>query len=292
MDNHSFVTRLTLIHIVALGAGCGGKPLDPGQTGAGGTGAGGLTGTGGFTDTGGFADTGGVTGDGGSNEVSVVGDWYAFGDGVGPNAGVADAGTDDTDSDCVKNGGFSPESCTQITTPTPGQPFLPTDPATNKYCTYGQAALVLNKNGSPDYADLWGGGIGLDFNPGRDGGAGGYADLSAYTGIAFDFSGNLVPFESMRVDFPFLGQHGGDAPYWDGAIRPYSLLPAAGGHVVIKWADIGGPYYLMQQTPPLDLTQYAFDPRAVQAIQFLVFTNSSVATPYNFCVANLSFLTN
>jgi len=62
------------------------KPLDSNQTGAGGD-----TGTGGFTDTGGVRGAGGITG------VAVVGDWYAFGDGVGPNAGGGDAGTDYTD---------------------------------------------------------------------------------------------------------------------------------------------------------------------------------------------------
>ncbi len=220
MDNNSFETRLTLILVVALGAGCSVQPLDPYQTGTGG-----VTGTGGFTDTGGF------TGAGGNSGVAVVGDWYAFGDGVGPNAGVvADAGTDYADSDCVKNGGFSPESCTQITTPTPGQPFVPTDYATNKYCTYGQAAMVQNKNGTPDYADLWGGGIGLNFNPAGDGGAAGYADLSAYAGVEFDFSGNLIPPQSMRVDFPFLGQHGGDAPYWMGNVSQRLAAPEAWPH--------------------------------------------------------------
>lgn len=276
---------MTLILVAAVGAGCGEKPLDPHQTGAGGTGAGDVTGTGGFTET------GGVTGaaEGGD---SVVGDWYAFGDGVGPNAGVvADAGADNAGSDCVKHGGFPPNSCTQITSPTPGQPFLPTDFATNKYCTSGVAAMVLLKDGIPDYGDLWGGGMGLNFNPVGDGGAAGYADLSAYAGIAFDFSGDLVPPSSMRVDFPFKGEHGADAPYWMGNTRAYSPLPVA-GHVVIRWTDIGGPYYLMQEAPAVDVTQYPFDPKAVQAIQFLVFTNTSVATPYSFCVANLALLTN
>jgi hypothetical protein len=60
---------------------------------------------------------------------------------------------------------------------------------------------------------------------------------------------------------------------------------------VIKWGDIGGPLYLTQQVSPLDLSQYLFDPKAVQAMQFLVFTNASVATPYSFCVANLAFVT-
>jgi hypothetical protein len=283
VKSDSFETRLTLLLAVALGAGCSVQPLDPYRTGAGGTGAGGVTGTGGFTDT------GGVTGTGASGEISVVGDWYAFGDGVGSNAGlVADAGSDYTDSDCVKNGGFSPESCTQITTPTPGQPFLPTDLATNQYCTTGVAAQVMNKDGTPDYGDLWGGGIGLNFNPLGDGGSAGYADLSAYTGIEFDFSGDLVPPQSMRVDFPFKGQHGGDAPYWMGDVR--SASPLTAGHMVIKWADVGGPFYLMELVPPVDFTLYPFDPRAIQAIQFLVFTNAFSATPYSFCVANLALV--
>ena len=276
---------LALVVAIALGAGCSVKPLDPYQTGAGGV-----------TGTGGFSDTGGAPGAGGSREVSVVGDWYAFGDGVGPNAGiVADAGTDYADSDCVKSGGFPPSSCTQITTPTPGQPFPPTDLATNKYCTSGVAAMVLPKDGMADYADLWGGGLGLNFNPVGDGGAAGYADLSAYSGIAFDFSGDLVPPQSMRVDFPFLGQHGLDAPYWQGAGRSASPLTGTTSspqHVEIRWADVGGPFYLMELVPPVDFTQYPFDPRAVQAIQFLVFTNISAATPYNFCVANLALLAN
>jgi hypothetical protein len=284
------MTRLMVILVVALGGGCTAKPLDPYQIGTGGTGAGGVT------DTGGFADTGGVTGTGGSSEVAIVGDWYAFGDGVGPNAGiVADAGGDYTDSECVKDGGFLQTACTQITSPIPGQPFAPTNAATNQYCTGGVAAQVMNKNGSPDYADLWGGGIGLNFNPAGDGGAAGYADLSAYTGIAFDFSGDLVPINAMRVDFPFLGQHGLDAPYWDGAIRQNSPLTGTTPnpqHVEIKWADIGGPYYLMEVVPSVDTTLYPFNPKAIQAIQFLVFTNTSATTPYRFCVANLAFLRN
>lgn len=274
MTNNCFMTRLALILVVALGAGCGAQPLDPYHTGTGG-----LTGTGGFTGTGGY------------NGVAVVGDWYAFGDGVGPNAGIiTDAGTDYADSDCVKDGGFPTTACTQITSPIPGQPFAPTDVATNQYCTSGTAAMVLPKDGVPDYADLWGGGLGLNFNPVGDGGAAGYADLSAYAGIEFDFSGDLIPPQSMRVDFPFMGQHGADAPYWMGNVTASS--PLKPGHMVIRWADVGGPYYLAVEVPPVDTTQYPFDPRAVQAIQFLVFTNTAAATPYNFCVANLAFVPN
>jgi hypothetical protein len=282
MNDNSFATRLTLLLAVTLGAGCGVQPLDPDRTGSGG-----VTGTGGFTGS------GGVMGAGGSTGVTVNGDWYPFSDGTGPNAGLgADAGSDYADSDCVKNGGFPQTDCTQIISPIPGRPFAPTDLATNQNCTTGIAAQVMNKDSAPDYADLWGGGIGLNFNPVGDGGAPGYADLSAYAGIAFDFSGDVVPFQSMRVDFPFLGQHGLDAPYWKGATA-YSPLTGTTPnpqHVVIKWADIGGPEYLTQEVPPVDVTLYPFDPTAVQAIQFLVFTSTASTTPYSFCVANLALV--
>jgi len=225
----------------------------------------------------------------------VVGAWFAYGDGVGANAGVADAGADNADSDCVKKGGFPPTACTQITTPTPGAPFAPDDLATSKQCTSGIAALVMNKGGAADYSDLWGGGIGLDFNnPGGDAGAAGVKDLSAYTGVSFDFSGDVVPPKSMRVNFPFTGEHGTDSPYWGGggdgatAYSPLTGTTANPQHVVIKWADIGGPAYLKGQTPSIDPTLYPFKPTVVSAIQFQVFTNATATTPYSFCVANLA----
>jgi hypothetical protein len=272
---------------VALGARCGEQPLEPTPpAAAGGTGAGGVTGAGGIMGAGGATDTDR------SSEVGVVGDWFTFGDGVGPSSGV-DAGADSADSDCVKKGGFPAAACTRILSPTPGQPFAPSNGATSQYCTTGVAALVMDKDGSPDYSDLWGGGIGLDFDgPAGDAGAAGYANLSGYTGIAFDFSGDVVPPMSMRVSFPFLGEHGTDSPYWDGTMMPYSPLTGTTAdpqHVEIRWADVGGPQYLLAETPPVAPTP--FDPTAVQAIEFLVFTNTAATTPYSFCVANLAFLT-
>lgn len=261
------------------------------------------TGTGGSTGAGGAGNsnlvylTSSSTGFVQDPVSGVVGAWFAYGDGVGSNAGV-DAGADNSDSDCVKKGGFPPSACTQITTPTPGQPFAPTDLATSQQCTSGIAALVMNKGGNPDYSDLWGGGIGLDFNnPGGDAGAAGVKDLSAYTGVSFDFSGDVVPPKSMRVNFPFTGEHGTDSPYWGGggdaalAYSPLTGTTAAPQHVVIKWADIGGPAYLKGQTPSIDPSLYPFNPAMVSAIQFQVFTNAMATTPYSFCVANLALTT-
>jgi hypothetical protein len=224
----------------------------------------------------------------------VIGPWYAYGDGVGSGASVAN-GDDHANSDCILKGGFPQSACTAIATPTPGQPFPPTDMATSQQCTSGVGAQVMNKAGSPDYSDLWGGGIALDFNnPGGDAGVKSDIDLSAYKGIAFDFSAytgtgsNMagIPAGAMRVNFPFTGEHGTDSPYWMGATKASSPLSMT--HIEVDWTDVGGPFYLTQQSPPV--TPPAFDVTHVQSIQFQVFTNTTATTPYAFCVANLALL--
>ena len=68
----------------------------------------------------------------------VMGAWYAYGDSVGSGANAAS--TDFADSDCAK-GGYTMSQCSQITTPTPGQPFPPD--VTGAMCTQGIAAKVL-----------------------------------------------------------------------------------------------------------------------------------------------------
>ena len=93
----------------------------------------------------------------------------------------------------------------------------------------------------------------------------------------------------MRVNFPFKTMHGTDSPYWMGATMASSPLTgttASPQHVKIAWSDVSGPFYLTQQTPPVPPP--AFDPRAIQAIQFQVFTNTKATTPYSFCIANLA----
>ena len=232
MDKNNFAARLPLIVAVALFAGCGGKPLDSNQTGAGG-----VTGTGGFTET------GGVRGAGGSIEVAVVGDWYPFGDGVGPNAGIGDAGIDDTDSECVKNGGFSPESCTQITDPA-GPAVPPHRPGVEQVLhqrhrraghQQERHARLRRPLGRRDWPQLRSRGRrrhGRVCRPRRL-----YRDrlrLQRRPGPASIDAGRL----------PLPGPARLDAPYWQGAIRqacPLTGTTASPQHVEIRWADIGGP---------------------------------------------------
>jgi hypothetical protein len=297
MRAEAMVVRVALF---SLALACGAQSLtQTSGSGTGGSGAGGSV-----------RGAGGASGDPGSEKrivlpstsigfvedpvSGVIGAWYAYGDGVGPNANLTT--TDVADSDCVSKGGFLPAACSQIATPVPGRPFPPTDAATSKQCTSGVAAIVMNKDGAADYADLWGAGIGLDFNnPGGDAGVRGYFDLTPYQGIAFDFSADVLPNGLIRVSFPFQGMHGGDAPYWMGATTLGSPLvgtTANPQHVEIHWTDVGGPFYLAQEVPPVDPSQFPFTPpRAVQGIQLQVFTNTETTTPYSFCVANLALIT-
>jgi hypothetical protein len=271
------------------GSGCssGGSGGSGGSSGTGGS-TGGSSGVAGFP----LVSTDGFVMD---TTTGIVGAWYAYGDGVGPNANTN--GDDAANSDCQLKGGFPASACTAIATPTPGQPFTPTDVATSQQCTAGVGAQVMNKGGSPDYSDLWGGGIALDFNnPGGDAGVKGDMDLSAYKGFEFDFSvytgdksntGGIPP-SAMRVNFPFTGEHGTDSPYWMGGTKSSSPLKA--GHMQVNFSDVGGPFYLTQQSPPT--TPPAFDATKVQSIQWQVFTNTTASTPYSFCVANLALIPN
>jgi hypothetical protein len=229
-------------------------------------------------------DTGFVT----DATSGIIGAWYAYGDGAGPGANMA--GTDFANSECAK-GGFTADLCTQITAPTPGQPFPPTPG--KGMCTSGVAAKVqMDTTGAPAYSALFGGGIGLDFNnPGGDAGVKMPIDLSGYKGFSFDFSGDMIPAgNKIRVNFPFVGEHATDSPYWAAnVLDDHSTISTTSTNTVL-WASVLGPAYLAGQTPKV--VAPAFLPSMVESIQFQVFTNAATATPYAFCVNNLTLLTN
>ena len=151
---------------------------------------------------------------GGSN---VIGPWYAYGDGVGANASVASDRR--ANSDCVGRRVDSPRRpALRFAWPTPGQPFPPSDLATSKMCTDGIAAKVMDKGSAPDYTDLWGAGISLDFNnPGGDAGVKGDLDLSGYKGVSFDFSAFTAATPRRRLQ-----------RRWDSPKRDAGQLPVHG----------------------------------------------------------------
>jgi hypothetical protein len=219
--------------------------------------------------------------------TNVIGAWFVYGDSLGADATSAT-------SDCVMKGGFMASQCTQFLTPMPVRPFAPSDnPITiGQMCTKGTAAKVIaGTSGALDYSDLFGGGIGLDFNnPGGDAGVEGTFPLNNYSGISFNFTGNVPAGMNMRVNFPFSGEHNppnGDSPYW-AASATAAYSPIVAGLNTVKWANVLGPYYLTQQTPAI--VPPPFMPSEAYGIEFQVFTNKNTATPFDFCVDSLTLL--
>jgi hypothetical protein len=221
----------------------------------------------------------------GSNAAGVIGAWGSTGDDYAPD-GTPGAG------DCPK-AGFSQPQCSTITTPIPGQPFTPD--VTGRMCTSGVAALVAPLDGGqPAYSSIWGNFIFFDLNhppsPASDGGSdggldagsgiGGVYDATAHgiTGFAFDLEGTV---SRLRVEFATMGTEL-NAAYWEGALMDLSPVSGA-GHYEIRWADVGGPAYLTAPPP--------FDPTKLERIQFHVPSQAAAATPYSFCLKNITLLT-
>jgi len=153
------------------------------------------------------------------------------------------------------------------------QPLTP-DATTGAACASGVAPQ--------DSTGAWGGGLAVDFNAsGASGGTKGIWDARAYGGVAFDFSGTMIPAHGLRVGFVFAGQGSAGPPTYQGTAQPYSTL-ADGTHVVIHWDAVGGP-----NGAPAPVL---FDPSKLQTMQIQVLGSASGPTPYQFCVANLTAL--
>jgi hypothetical protein len=249
--------------VMALAAGCS-------DDGGGGGGTGGMSGTGGgsgtnvqlVADKGGFiaADT---------NSLGVQGAWYVYADSLGSNGMPPGA--------CQSVGMHTDAECSKVTKPAPVSPFAPSDetPA-QKLCTAGTVEAVLNLNGSPDYSNMWGAGIGLDFNN-----AGGNklpfdATAAGVKGVSFKI--DVAPVVGMRVEFPDAVTNNKSAAYWE-ATTSYGPSPVMAGVNTILWDKVKSPSVV--DVPPLD-------PSKLMGIQFHVV--SGTAGAYEFCISEMTLL--
>jgi hypothetical protein len=206
----------------------------------------------------------------GSNAAGVVGVWWSAGD--------YSAGTCQAD-------GFAASQCSVITAPPPGTTFAP-DPGGRGMCASGVAAQVLpDATGQLAWSSIWGNIIGFDLNTPVPPGTIPTAPTGQYdavargiTGFAFDIEGDV---SWLRVAFQTQGTE--DSPaYWFGSAM--DLSPVTGpGHYEIRWAEVGGPFYVAAPPP--------FDPRRLEAIQFHVPSVDFETRPYNFCIKNTVMLT-
>ncbi len=213
-----------------------------------------------------------------SNSVGIQGAWYGYGDCWGTNGAPP--------GDCETKGMHPSSACSAITFPVPAgtsdageggttSAFTQMTPGT--MCLTGTAAKVI---GSPaDYSNIFGIGIGLDFN--NQGGVKAAYDAPAnkVTGFSFHVAG--VPTGGIRVEFPTTdtAMTGQDS---------YAISATADGDYVADLTTAtGDAHKLTPSFTATGFTEPAFMANHLLAIQFHVATNTTAAIPVaNVCVSN------
>lgn len=165
-----------------------------------------------------------------SNELGITGYWYAYGDRY------------DYPSRCTQIGMHPELDCSRIDTPAalPQIGFYNTG---GKMCTAGRVAIVSSclpgailgcESSGPDYSNIWGAGIGLDFGLDVDTGEDPAkfvrrpldrkawdAKMHDVAGVSFDlswFRGGAQGAPHMRVEFPFVLPDGTPLPMHKGTV--------------------------------------------------------------------------
>jgi hypothetical protein len=208
-----------------------------------------------------------------TTSLNIVGAWFAYGDNIGPNGAPP--------GQCVTTGMHSVSTCSAIMSPAApadgGTASFPqTTPGT--MCLSGTAAQVIGT--PPDYSNIFGIGIGLDFNN-PSGTPGTYnASMNKVTGFQFTVAG--LPSGTVRVEF--------SEPATDKTGDAWSYTLTTGGQVTVQLKSGTGTGELSPAfTPPMGMTQPEFDPTMLEAIQFHVVTDTTSSIPVsNFCISDLA----
>jgi len=191
--------------------------------------------------------------------TGIQGAWYAY-----------------TDRDgCLPR--HAAAECSTFVPPDLGSPsFAPTGGL--GMCAVGVAAKVViaGSEEEPDWSNIWGARIGFDLAAGQD-----YdAPAHGVTGLAFHIDGEPARGAEMRIFLPTATANL-EAAWWGGATAATS--PVHAGRNEIRWADVGGPNYMVDPPP--------FDPNGLRAIQFGVAVDEFVAKSFAFCINELTALT-
>jgi hypothetical protein len=212
-----------------------------------------------------------------TNSVGINGAWYGYGDSWGTNGAPP--------GDCENKGNHTTAQCSTITFPLPAMnvdggftasPFTQTTPGT--MCLSGTAAKVIGS--PPDYSNIFGIGIGLDFNN-----QGGVkmpyaATTNKVTGFSFHLAG--VPTGGIRVEFPTsdTAAMGQDS---------YAITAMTDGDYTADLSTMSGDLHKLSLSfTPAPSGQPMFNANNLLSIQFHVVTNTTATVSVaNLCVSNL-----
>jgi hypothetical protein len=205
----------------------------------------------------------------GSNDVGVLGAWYAYGDGWGASGGPPGK---------CEAASYTSAQCSSITFPPAAVPdggaaSFPQDQP-GVMCLKGKAAQVIGT--PPDYSSIFGVGIGLDFN--NTGGVKMTYSASAHGVIGFQFTITGVPPAPglVRVEFAM--------PATDATGDSYAKTITSDGTYTVLFADLKPSFSL-----PVGQSQPMFDASMIESIQFHIPTVTSASIPVtNLCVSQLS----
>jgi hypothetical protein len=222
-------------------------------------------------------DTGGYVSPS-SNSIGIQGAWYAYGDCWGSDGAPPGA--------CETSGMHPASACSSITFPpaaTPADggdaataaPFTQTTPGT--MCLSGTAAKVVGT----DYSNMFGIGLGLDFNNVGGVKSAWAATTNNVTGFTFHLTG--VPAGGIRVEFPTTDttNDGSDS---------YAITATSDGTYTADLTTMAGDAHKLGLSfSPAPSGQPAFNANDLLSIQFHVATNITAAIPVsNLCVSDLA----
>jgi hypothetical protein len=204
--------------------------------------------------------------------LNIAGAWFAYGDDLGTNGAPP--------GNCVTKGMHMASQCSSITSPAP-----PTDGGLASFpqmtpgtmCLSGTAAQVIGT--PPDYSNIFGIGIGLDFNNPSGTPMPYDAMMNHVTGFQFTVAG--LPMGTVRVEF--------QEPATDTTGDAWSYTVTKAGQVTVNLMSGTGAGDLSPAfPPPMGMTQPAFDPTKLEAIQFHVVTNTTGAIMVqDLCISGL-----
>ena len=265
-----------------------------------------------------------------SSELMIHGHWYAYADAY------------DSPSRCTVKGMHQPSESADFSKPDPPprpDPGAQADSvlvAHNRgfpsngigMCTTGDVEKVIcapdvmcSMDGPFDFSDMWGGGIGVDFNLSSDARGPWNPETYGVVGVAFDLKplsddvadGDL-PFTSLRVEFPiqFVNsvvtpedtvqlngnpvakgdplpppstseEYPGGSYLWRASAAKADWdSPIASGHNEVLFKDL-----LRPATEDTQSAIYAFDVTNLLGVQFHAAPDKVLKRHYGFCINNL-----